>query len=154
MFNNKEFMNAKLSPRTEEVNVKELKDWFSDNDPIWTVNGLSHKQLAIAEERSTGDGLNTLVDAMSGNNKEQADAIRKLVGLDKGVPKDTAKRLELLVAGSVNPEIELDIAIKLATNFPTVFVQLTNTILQLTGLGSEVKVKPKPSGKESTSKTV
>lgn len=149
MFNDKKFMNTQLSPRIESVVVKELKEWFGeDEDPIWIVSGLSHKQIAIAEERSNTDVLAPLVEAVSGNNKEKAIAIKKLLGMDSGAPKDTAKRMELLSMGSVNPKIDLEVAVKLATNYPTVFVQLTNSILKLTGLGSESKVKQEVSGKE------
>lgn len=147
MFNKKDFMNTELVPRTKTVKVEELKDWF-EGEPNWVVKSLSHRQLATAEEHAKGDSLNILIAALSGNNKEQADAIRKLVGLDKGVPEDTAKRMEYLTIGSVDPEIELEVAVKIATDFPAVFVLLSNEIIRLTGLGSEAKVKLDTSGKE------
>ena len=39
-----------------------------------------------------------------------------------------------------------DVAVRLVENFPTVFWNLTNKILSLTGQGAELG-KPKPSGK-------
>ncbi len=148
MFDTKNFINTKLSPRTEEIKVKELQSWFGEDEPIWTVTGLGHKQIAIAEERSSTDHMEALVKAVAGNTTEQADAIRKIMGVDNGAPKDTKKRIELLVMGSVNPKIEQEVAVKIAINFPTVLIQLTNAILKLTGLGSDSKVKLKPSGKD------
>jgi hypothetical protein len=71
-----------------------------------------------------------------------ADA-RKALGLaGKETPGEIAKRLEMLAMASVEPAISLQVAVKLAENFPVEFYQLTNEITELTGMGFDL-VKPK-----------
>ena len=74
----------------------------------------------------------------------------KAMGLaSEDVPGDISRRIEMLAAGSVAPQLgadNRDVAVKLAENFPTVFYQLSNAILSLTGQGAEPG-KPKRSGK-------
>lgn len=154
MFKVKEFLRTELAHRQAKVKVDELKDWF-DGEPVWTVRGLSHKEIAIADEHSEKTkNLTSLISALAGNDEDKQKLISQLVGHDKETPKDTAKRMEHLVMGSIEPKIELDVALKLSIHQPYVFALLTNKILELTGLGSEASVKQKPSGKTQASKTV
>jgi hypothetical protein len=80
---------------------------------------------------------------------DKAAQIRKAFGLgDDDVPQNISYRIELLAAGSVSPALgaeNRDVAVKLAETFPTVFYDLTNKILNLTGQGA-VLGKPKRSG--------
>ena len=150
MFNTTKFMKDDLVHRTEIVKVPELKEWFDSIEaPEWTVRGLSHKEISLAEEQAnkTND-ITKIIQAIAGNGEEKTKAIKKLIGIDDGVPKETAKRMGHLVFGSIDPKIELDTVVKLATHHPVVFANLTNTILKLTGLGSDVVGKHKPSGKD------
>jgi hypothetical protein len=73
--------------------------------------------------------------------QEQTKAIREALGLTGDTPGEIAKRLELLVAGSVSPKIDLSAAVKLAEAFPIEFMVLTNKISELTGKGADL-VKP------------
>lgn len=154
MFNNKEFLKSSLKHREEEVEVPELAAWFDKDDkPVWKVRGLSHKELSISEERSAkGKNITDFLGALT-NDAEKIKLMKALVGHEEGTPKETARRIEMLAIGSVEPEIDFDTAVKMAQHFPVVFGSLTNTILKLTGLGSDVVGKPMPSGKEKMSKT-
>lgn len=150
-FDIKQFENTSFQTRQEAVELPALAGFFGDEEkPEWTVRGLTHAELARAEEAiaSTKD-VEALVSAMAGKSKEKADAITGLLGVTgDDVPRETKKRVEHLVMASVNPAIEHSVAVKLAECFPIEFGLLSNKILQLTGLGKvQAQVKQKPSGK-------
>jgi len=72
----------------------------------------------------------------------QAGAARKeafaaILGTGDDVPDDLVKRYEHLIAGSVSPPCDRELAIKLFATFPVVAFQLSNKILELTGLGAD-----------------
>lgn len=147
------FLSAALAPRQLEVDVPELAGvLFDDGEkPVWTVRGLTAAELGRAKQASE-EGLDTvkaLVEAMAGDG-DKAAQIRKAFGLgDDDVPQNISYRIELLAAGSVSPALgteNRDVAVKLAEAFPTVFYDLTNKVLTLTGQGA-VLGKPKRSGK-------
>lgn len=149
------FLNESLSSRTATIEVPELKDFFGKESPEWTIKGLTAAELGranLAADRGQ-DNLKALVEAMAGSG-DKAEALRKTMGIsEEEVPADVSRRIELLTAGSVDPKLGQDnreVAVKLAETFPTVFYNLTNQILSLTGQGSEVG-KRKPSGKSQKS---
>jgi hypothetical protein len=145
------FLNAALKAREQSIDVPELAEWFgADEKPVWVVRGLTAAELGRANQAAdkSGENLRALVAAMAGSG-DKADAIRKTMGLsDEDVPTDVSRRIEMLAAGSVSPKIgseNRDVAVRLAESFPTVFYNLTNHILNLTGQGAE-SGKPKRSG--------
>ena len=145
------FLNAALKPREVSIEVPELAEWFGkDEKPVWIVRGLTAAELGRANQAAdkSNENLRALVAAMAGAG-DKAGAIRKTMGLsDDDVPTDVSRRIEMLAAGSVSPEVgsaNRDVAVKLAESFPTIFYNLTNNILNLTGQGAETG-KPKRSG--------
>jgi len=142
MFQSERFENAVFEPRTESVSVPALADFFdSEEDAEWTVRGLNSNELHKAmESGATRKTLGKVVEAISESGQIAAD-IRKAIGMTKETPGEMAKRLEMLVAGSVSPKVSWPMATKLAENFPIEFLTLTNKITTLTGMGSEM-VKP------------
>lgn len=145
------FLNESLSARTATVEVPELKDFFGNDKPEWTIKGLTAAELGranLAADRGQ-ENLKALVEAMAGSG-DKVEALRKTMGIsEQDVPSDVSRRIEILTAGSVNPKLgqeNREVAVKLAETFPTVFYNLTNQILSLTGQGAEVG-KRKPSGK-------
>lgn len=153
MFDKKAFSKANFVPRTEQVSVSSLADWF-EGDPLWTVRGLSFEELSRADSKA--DQTQTMIaviEALSGGDKkEQATAIQEALGMGDNTPPQMIKRLEMLVIGSVSPEIDLPIAVKLAENFPVEFKELTDKIITLTGQG-RVLGKQKGSGSKQKSET-
>lgn len=149
------FLNESLSSREATIEVPELKDFFGKEKPKWVVRGLTAAELGRANEAADRgqENIKALVDAMAGNG-DKAEALRKTMGIsDKETPSDISRRIEMLSAGSVSPELgpeNRDVAVKLAESFPTVFFNLTNRILSLTGQGAEVG-KRKASGKNQKS---
>lgn len=147
------FLNAALSPREASIEVPELAEWFGEGEPaVWVVRGLTAAEMGRAREAAEegrADNVRALVAAMAGGG-DKVSAIRKAFGLgDDDVPADVSRRIEMLAAGSVSPALGSDnreVAVKVAEAFPTVFYNLTNQILALTGQGAELG-KPKRSGK-------
>jgi hypothetical protein len=138
-FDAQKFQGAGFKDRIEEVDVNDLKAFFGSKEkPIWKVRGLTGEELAFArdaEERTRN--INALVEGLAGQAaKAKIKVIKDELGLtDEKVPADYIRRLEILRYGSVDPEIDKPTSVKLAANFPTIFYQLTNRILELTGLG-------------------
>lgn len=141
-FNLDKFDRARFAPRTEKVAVESLASFFADDTaPEWEVRGLSAAELNNAMEAGKRQhSIEAIVKAMA-QGGDQVEAVRKALGLSKDTPGEIAKRLEMLVSGSVNPTIKLPTAVKLAECFPIEFLQLTNKVTELTGKGAEL-VKP------------
>ena len=138
-FNADKFDRAKFEARRARVPVPALADFFDEGEsPVWEVRGLSAVELHKAIEASKRQGsIEAIVKAIAANH-DQAGAIRSALGLTKDTPGEIAKRLEMLVMGSVSPAIELPTAVKLAEAFPIEFLTLTNEITDLTGKGAEL----------------
>lgn len=152
-FNAEQFKNAELAVSERDVDVPKLAAFFDDEEePVWRVRGLTAEQSAIASEaQQRNKKMETLLNAViSATGKEQSEAIKSAVGLGDELPDDIVRRIEMLIHGSVSPECDRDTAIKIGTYFPTVFFQLTNAILELTGEGANVLGKPKGSTGKQT----
>ena len=149
-FNADKFERAKFEARRAKVPVVALAEFFEDGEtPEWEVRGLSAVELHKAIEASKRQGsIEAIVKAIAAN-QDQAGAVRMALGLTKDTPGEIAKRLEMLVMGSVSPTIELPAAVKLAENFPIEFLSLTNEISELTGKGAEL-VKPQAASQATT----
>lgn len=144
------FDRAELKPRTEVVEVEALAAFFGDGEPAqWTVRGLSatefHRAMEAGKRQSS---VEAIVKAIASGG-DQAQAVRKALGLSADTPGEIAKRLEMLVMGSVSPKVELPTAVKLAEAFPIEFLSLTNRITELTGKGADL-VKPEAASQPTT----
>jgi len=149
MFKAKDFAKAQFQPRTAELSLPALADYF-ENDPVWTVRGATASEVAKMLEAGTRqNNIDTIIKAIAANS-DKVNEIRQAVGITNDTPADIVKRLEQLVMCSVDPVIDLPIAVKLADAFPVEFYMLTNKITELTGQGMDVK-KSKPSGKTKPS---
>lgn len=149
-FNAEKFERAKLEPRRAKVPVPALAAFFDEGEtPEWEVRGLSAVELHKAMEAGKRQGsIESIVKAIAAN-QDQAGAVRKALGLTKDTPGEIAKRLEMLVMGSVAPAVSLPVAVKLAEAFPIEFLQLTNEISDLTGRGADL-VKPQAASQPTT----
>ena len=138
-FDLEKFERAKFEPRRKIVAVESLSDFFAEGEaPEWEVRGLTANELHRAMEASRRQGsMEAIVKAMA-TKAEQVTAMRAALGLSGDTPGEIAKRMEMLVMGSVAPAIELPAAVKLAEAFPVEFLMLTNEITELTGKGSEM----------------
>lgn len=147
-FDTNHFLATQFVPREEDVPVPDLIDFFDNKKPVWRVRGLNGFELGKVEEikRRNKQIENILEGIVSTGSKKQIEAIKKLVGNTKDATDDVAKRLELLVIGSVDPVCDLELSKKLLTAFPIEFFDITNRINLLTGKG-HIPGKAKPSGK-------
>ena len=136
------FERTEFRPRTARVPVPALAHFFGDGEPAeWEVRGLTATELHKAIEAGRRqNSIDSIVKAIAANS-DQTSAIRKALGLSKDTPGEIAKRLELLVLGSVAPVVTLPQAVRLAEAFPVEFLSLTNEITELTGKGFDT-VKP------------
>ena len=156
MFDNKKFLQTQFVPRETNVPVPDMKDFFpEDVKPVWTVRGLTGVELARTNEAvaRNKDMAAILEGLISQSNQEKVASVKQLIGIDSKVPGDIAKRVEMLVIGSVNPVIDTEIAVKVCSVFPIEFYELTNKIVVLTGQG-HVPGKPTVSGKIPVSERV
>jgi hypothetical protein len=149
------FLNASLNLREATIEVPQLADFFGDEPAEWTIRGLTAAEMAKANEAGeSGSNIRAIVDTLA--KGEKAEAIKKLAGVvNDDVPEDVSRRIQMLVSGSVSPKLDentRDVAVRLAETFPTVFYNLTNKILSLTGQGAEPG-KRKASGKKGKSET-
>lgn len=132
------FEAARLTPRTERVPVPALAPFFAEGEePVFVVRGVGATELHNAMEASKRQSTVEAVVSALTTKRDQVLAIRKALGMAGDTPGEIAKRLELLVAGSVEPKLELPQAVKLAESYPIEFMQLTNAITVLTGQGFE-----------------
>lgn len=156
MFDAERFNTATLALREQTVEVPQLAEFFKGK-PEWTVRGLTGEEVALvneAQERSRN--LETLIEAIAsgGSGKRVTEGIKEALGLGDEVPADITRRIEMLILGSVQPACDREMAIRLSTFFPTVFYELTNTILNLSGEGGDIVGKPPASTEETTSGSV
>lgn len=152
-FDIRAFMARTYTPREGNVSVPALREYFGDgHKPAWKVRGLTADEIARCNEAAEKNRkVQAIIEALTSSDKmDMIDGMRKLLGISTDVHGEVAKRLEQLTIASVEPEITLNVAVKLATVFPVEFYTITNKILELTGLG-QIPGKAKPSGIEKTS---
>lgn len=141
-FDTDRFEHAKFTPRTRVLLVETLAPFFDAGEkPEWTVRGLTANELHRALEAGKRQSSVEAIVAALATKANQAEAIRKAIGLTADTPGEMAKRLEMLVLGTVAPTIQLNHAVKLAEALPIEFLTLTNAITELTGQGADL-VKP------------
>lgn len=150
MFDAERFERAQFTPRRATVPVDALAAFFDEGAPaVWHVRGLSSSELHRALDAGKRQGsIEQIVRAIAGSG-DQAEAVRAALGLTKDTPGEIAKRLEMLVMGSVVPKIELPTAVKMAEAFPIEFLSVTNKITELTGQGFDL-VKPEAASQPIT----
>jgi hypothetical protein len=144
------FERAQFAHRRQRVEVEALAAFFDEGEkPEWEVRGLSASEVARAADAARRQSdIGAIVKAIA-NSTDQVTALRKALGLTSDTPGEVARRLEMLVAGSVAPTIDLANAVKLAESFPVEFMALTNVITELTGKGADL-VKPDAASQKTT----
>lgn len=137
-FDASKFQKARLKQRTNVLKVPELKAFFEeDEEPTWEVRGLTASELAVTNEAmSANKDMGAIITAITAGGKEKVDAVKELMGLQgDSVPDDIVRRISMLTLASISPEIDQTTAVRLGNTFPTTFFKITNSIIQLTGLG-------------------
>jgi len=137
-FDAAKFLGAGFTPRTAEVPVPDLAEFFSEGSPaVWKIRGL--KGVEVSQANDAVDKYRNVAGLigkiLGGSEKEKIEAAIKTLGYDGSTPADVVKRLEYLRLGSVDPVVDRDLASRLCEFFPIEFYQITNEILTLTGRG-------------------
>jgi len=144
-FDIKKFKKTRFIPRTDDVKVPDMKAYFAEGDkPVWKVRGLTGPELGRCNEMAANTKkMAAILEGVAGSSPgEIRDAVKKLIGDREDTPEDIARRMYLLITGSVEPALvteagdeDLDAAIQLAKAFPIEFMNITNRIVKLTGMG-------------------
>jgi hypothetical protein len=134
-FRTKEYKKARFSPRIETLPLPDLADWFDDGPPEWTVKGLNGNELAHCKEMAARNRKTITAILETLTTEDAVAALKCMTGTDGAVPMDIALRMELLVAGSVEPICDIELAARLNMAHPAEFQMLTKKIMRLTGLG-------------------
>jgi hypothetical protein len=153
-FNEKKFLSTNFTPRTKDVTVPDLKDFFDPDTPaVFRVRGLTGQELArVHEAVDKHRNIAGLISGLLSNQtQEKLDSIRAALGVTEDVPAEIARRLEMISIACVDPAISLEAAVRLCETFPIEFYEITTAISELTGKG-QLPGKPKPSGETQTSK--
>lgn len=143
-FNATRFKKQQFQPRQEAVEVPALAIWYDQDEEgehpcKWIVRGLTGQEFArVLDSSNKEKNLSAVIQAIA-SNQAKLEELKEVVGLGDKTPTDLAKRIEQLVYGSVDPEIDSSIAVKLAETFPIEFYILTNKITALTGQGMDIK---------------
>jgi hypothetical protein len=83
-----------------------------------------------------------VVEALhSSNQQEKVQAMREMLGVSESVPNELAKRLEQFTIGTVDPNMDHEMAVRFAENYPVEFFSVTNKIMELTGQGRQLAKK-------------
>jgi len=143
-FDTKSFRKATFEDRTESVPVPDLKEWFAEGEePVFVVRGLTAEELARCNEAvQKNKNISSVVEALhSSNQQEKVQAMREMLGVSESVPNELVKRLEQFAIGTVDPDMDHELAVKFAESYPVELYSITNKIMELTGQGRQVKKK-------------
>lgn len=154
-FDVQRFAQAQFKPREQSVPVPALEEFFGPGEPAeWRVRSLTASEFYRAgEAKQRQEAVSSVAEALA-SNREKAAELRKVLGLSgAATPGEVAKRLEMLVDGSVCPQIDLATAVLLAERFPVEFITITNAITELTGQGAEL-VKPAAASQKTTASSL
>ncbi len=141
------FEATEFHPREKEIKVPALAGFF-DGDPVWTVRGLSANEIYKATDAEQKRSLQSKILKAAASFSGDPDDILKEISANEDTPGEIAKRLEMLVMGSVEPTADLALAVKLAKVYPIEFMHLTNEITTLTGQGFDY-AKPEAASSET-----
>ena len=139
-FDAEKFLNTKMQPRTADVPVPGLSDWFDGEEkPLWKVRGISGQELGQAKQavENRKDIAALVAGIIGGQSAEKAESARKIMNIDDTVPANVALNIHLVKLGSVEPVCDEDMSVKLCTCFPVEFQIISKKILELTGQGQE-----------------
>lgn len=137
-FNTKEFQKTEFVARTEKVRVADLSAWFDEGEePVFVVRGLTFEELCKAE--SMADNSKAMLNLMASIQQRDGiaigEGIKDAFGVGKETPANMIKRINHLVIASIDPVIDEELAVKIASTFPIEFTAVTNKITELTGKG-------------------
>lgn len=151
------FEKAKFEPRKAGVSVSgsPLIHFFAAGDEQqFVVRGLTGIENAIVNEANLrSENISAVVTALVSavNADAKAKEIKKAIGFSDDTPADVARRTELIRLGSVDPIVDYGAIAKIAEVSPIMFYNISNKVIELTGLGQEYIAKRAPSTNKAKS---
>lgn len=155
-FNIDQFRNAVFQTRTSKVSVPGLKSFFADDEtPEIEIRNLTGSEILQARGDVDQNILARKAVAEIGtDDSEIAAAVRTILGGSTiSAPDKQVEYLTFVTLGVVNPTLSRSDAVKMSQHNPIEFMDLAQSIMRLSGLGSVEKGKSIPSGKTTGSET-
>lgn len=144
VFDEKQFMQEQFVPRTQAVDVPELKSFFGENPAVFTVRSLNASELSLILSADTRNRLLTKVldKITSLSEDDRAGAILEQLGIeiDGDVPASVLQQIET-AAISTSPKLNRSAWVRMARVHPVILKRIFNVAMELTGMGQIVKKK-------------
>ena len=149
-----------VQQRTAYVPVPELRPFFEIKEPsrkdekgslVFKVRGLNGEELYFRERFYNDEHKMILEGIQEGliqsNQFKLSEAIVKVVGTKASGenelnPAELEAKKYVVASGVIEPRMDVARVCNIMYHHPLVFRRLADKILELTGLGSEVKKKP------------
>ena len=136
------FRGSVLKPREKEIPVPDLKDWYGDDEPVWIVRALTGEEFMRAMDSSNRyNMINAVTKALATAGKMQAEtvaAVEQMLGFGNEVPPEMAKLIDCILYGTIKPEVDRSVVVRLYHYYPIVAWQIGNEVLRLTGATPEL----------------
>ena len=145
-FDARSFIHSTFEARTAEVRIPELAPFFDGAEPVFKVRGLSGIELAQCTEAAGAQKMRAdlVASLIDGSDEERTKALLESFGLGAHVPGELVRYHELIIRGTVEPVIDRETSVLLATRYPVDHRGLALKIMELTGAG-QLCTKKKPS---------
>lgn len=153
-FDAAKFDRQEFHPRTEDVYLDVMAPFFPEGEePIFKIKSLSADEVARTNDAiKTAKMAESMIDALATMNKpDMVKSMKAQLGYGDEINSDVQRRIELIIYGTIEPELPRELIVKMAENLPTAFYKLSNRITEITGLGHELGKQP-PSGEITESK--
>ena len=139
-FDVKKYKKTKFEHQFVDVPLPPVFSEFFDKDekPVWKVRGLTGQELGRAQVAAAkNQNMADMIEAMtSGKSKEKIKAFKGMLGIDDGkTPQALAEAFEKIVIGSVEPVVDLELALLVCTRSPEAFYSIHAAIKKLTDGG-------------------
>ena len=136
--------------RTATVKMPALTAFADEGKDVCEieVQALTGEEVARARERvKQNAGLAEIIEKFAGGSlPDLVEAMKEKLGMTESVTADAVYRIAVLEFGIVGHPLPQDQCVKLFNHAPEAFYDLTNKILELTGLGSVPAGEPSASG--------
>lgn len=152
-FDAKKFRQSSWEPRTEDVHVPMLADFFPEGEkPVFKVRGLDGRELAKMRAEGT-EGRKKLVEAAAKIASGDHAAVAEALGDMEGDSTKTYMDIFMVETGCIEPKLTRADVILLHRHRHTAFIVLGNAITRLSGEGSRLGESKRSGGTRKSAPT-
>lgn len=144
------FLNTTFVPREADIPVPGLLPWSDDGEiPVWKVRGLTGQQWWKCKESvdNRKDIVSVISNFIGGDSNEVTAALKERFCSESA--SDLAFRIEILVAASIDPVCNRELAARFCRSFLAEFKSVTEEIIKISWQG-HLPGKPEPFGEGRT----